>query len=130
MLSSTVAHEIAHAFLSTRTTDPNLALAALRLELEKSLKTLAAKHQINTDKASIYKLARELAGKQVISANAYLALSDLSKLLNNAVHGADVDNRAVQWAMEIGPKILTALRDTEATITKNSGSHSEKETSS
>ncbi|MBI3170895.1 MAG: hypothetical protein HYZ22_20640 [Chloroflexi bacterium] len=37
------------------------------------------------------------------------ALADMSGLLNSAVHGADVDKRATDWAMEIGPKILHSL---------------------
>lgn len=111
LLSSTVSHEIAHLFISPNTSDPNLVLAGLRIEVEKALRALAAKHQIDTDNSSINKLARDLAGKQIISANAYLALADLSRLLNQAVHGAEIDERAVEWALGVGPKIITALRN-------------------
>ncbi len=30
-------------------------------------------------------------------------------LLNEAVHGAKVDKKALDWAMEVGPRILKAL---------------------
>jgi len=110
LLASTVAHEIAHSFLIIRGEDPNLALAGLRIELEKSLRALAERNGLPTERASVRTLARDLAGKQVISGEAYLALSDLATLLNRAVHGAEVDDRAVDWAMDVGPKLLTTLR--------------------
>lgn len=36
-------------------------------------------------------------------------IADLIVLLNKAVHGAEVDNKAAQWAIETGPRILRAL---------------------
>jgi len=36
-------------------------------------------------------------------------LSDMIGLLNAAVHGAEVDSKAADWAMEVGPRLLKAL---------------------
>ena len=30
-------------------------------------------------------------------------------LLNSAVHGAKVDSRSANWAIDIGPRLLTSL---------------------
>lgn len=30
-------------------------------------------------------------------------------LLNSAIHGAKVDDRAVDWALDVGPRLLEAL---------------------
>ena len=35
----------------------------------------------------------------------------MNNLLNSAVHGAEVDRRAADWAIEIGPKLLASLDD-------------------
>jgi hypothetical protein len=97
-------------YIEIATQDANLALAGLRIELEKELVSLAARYDIQRERKSLGRLAQELTNKHVFGAGAYLAFMDLIHLLNNAVHGAEVDPAAVDWALTSGQEILASLR--------------------
>lgn len=98
-----------YSFESILDKDPNLALAGLRIELEKRLVQIAKLNKLNVSKASINQLLRLLNQEKILTSEESSALSDMSGLLNAAVHGADVDKRATEWAMEVGPKVLHSL---------------------
>lgn len=97
------------AYTAIAEQDPNLALAGLRIEIEKRLRRLATKADIDPVGAGIGQLIRGLTSRQAISSAEASVLNDIIGLLNNAVHGADVDARSARWAIEIGPELLTAL---------------------
>lgn len=97
------------AFIAIAKQDPNLALAGLRIEIEKRLRAIGASVGLKVDARGITQLMRELRKTQAISQNDESVLQDLIGLLNGAVHGADVDQRSAQWAIEVGPQLLTAL---------------------
>lgn len=87
-------------YLSLIEKDPNLALATLRIEIERKLKALIAKHRFPEQTslaAMIDVLARNnlLAGRCTIS-----GLKELVAVGNRAVHGARVDNKVASWAFE------------------------------
>ncbi len=90
--------------------DPNLALAGLRIEIEKELVALATRHDIIITRGSVLLLAKELTQIKVLGAGAYLALADIIHLLNKAVHGAKVEPEAVSWTLSSGSQILQSLR--------------------
>lgn len=90
--------------------DPNLALAGLRIEVERELVALAARHGVTAFRVSPNVIARELTKMQVLPSGAQSALSDLLPLLNSAVHGAKVDQKSVEWALTTGSQIIAALR--------------------
>jgi hypothetical protein len=89
--------------------DPNLALAGLRIEIEKRLVQLAESRGIDGEKRSVGKLLQMLSGKDLITLEERSVLADLVGLLNSAVHGATVDSRAALWAMQVGPRLLKSL---------------------
>jgi len=89
--------------------DPNLALAGLRIEIERRLRTIARERGLNGERLGIGQLLRLLRTHQAISQQEDSVLNDLIGLLNNAVHGAQVDSRAAQWAIDVGPRLLAAL---------------------
>lgn len=102
--------EAAFSFQSIATRDPNLALAGLRIEIEKRLSSLAEIHGLNARRAmSVGQALRALAQAEVLSNEERSILSDMVNMLNSAVHGAEVDSRAANWAIEIGPRLLTSL---------------------
>jgi len=90
--------------------DPNLALAGLRIEIEKRLQSIAEAHNISK-RQGVSGLMRELLQQGVLSQEEYGVLADMIGLLNSAVHGATVDIRAREWAMETGPRLLKSLND-------------------
>jgi len=91
--------------------DPNLALAGLRIEIEKRLVTLAEKHGIDVRGRGIGQLLRVLSERQILGHQERSVLADLTGLMNSAVHGATVDRKTSDWAIEIGPRLLRALDD-------------------
>ena len=95
-------------------TDPNLALAGLRIEIEKRLLDLAQKRGIEVRGRGLVPLLRTLTQNQVLTPEASSVLVDMTGLMNSAVHGASVDSRAAQWAIGTGPKLLKALDDLAA----------------
>jgi len=91
--------------------DPNLALAGLRIELEKRLRELAEARGLEVRRGGVGTLLRQLDRDDALNPRERGALADMVHLLNNAVHGAEVDQRSAQWAIEYGPRLLNALEE-------------------
>jgi hypothetical protein len=91
--------------------DPNLALAGLRIQIERRLRAIAQARGISAERKSIRQLLRLLSEQGVLSEQQLSVLNDLLDLLNRAVHGAQVDRRSGEWAIEVGPQLLAALDD-------------------
>lgn len=89
--------------------DPNLALAGLRIEIEKRLIQLAEANSIKASNKGLGYLLRELAHHSLLSIEERSILADLTSQLNSAVHGAIVTKDASDWALNVGPKLLEAL---------------------
>ena len=88
--------------------DSTLALAGLRIELEKRLKQLAELNNIIAPKG-IKQLVDLLENAKVLTQQEKSVFSDLTNLLNKAVHGASIDSQTSDWALEIGTEILETL---------------------
>lgn len=102
--------EAAFSFQSIATRDPNLALAGLRIEIEKRLALLTEIHGLNSRRPmGVGQALRALAQAEVLTNEERSILADMVNMLNAAVHGAEVDSRAANWAIEIGPRLLTSL---------------------
>jgi len=108
-MKSRKAKETIYSFESVLDKDPNMALAGLRIEIEKRLIQIAKLNHLDVTRASVGQLLRLLNQKQILTPQESSALADMSGLLNSAVHGAEVDKRAADWAMEVGPKLLQGL---------------------
>jgi hypothetical protein len=89
--------------------DPNLALAGLRIEIERRLREIAKRRGLQGERFGVGQLLQLLRTHDAISKQEDAVLSDLIQLLNKAVHGAEVDSRAAQWAIDVGPRLLSAL---------------------
>jgi len=57
------------------------------------------------------RLLRELAKIGVLNSDEEAVLADLVQMLNAAVHGAEVDPRATEWAMDVGPQLIEAFEE-------------------
>lgn len=111
MISNEIAKndENKYSFQVVGSNDPNLALAGLRIEIEKRLKILAERNDIGTNMQGIGRLLQILSNRNIIGQEERSLLADMIGLLNEAVHGAKMDYRAYSWAMDFGPRILKAL---------------------
>jgi hypothetical protein len=98
----------APAYLEMARRDPNLALAGLRIEIEKRLRMLAGKHRMNVE-GSLMRIFHALRELGVLSEDSIDGLQDLIMAGNDAVHGAKVEEAVADWAFEYGPQVLAVL---------------------
>lgn len=89
--------------------DVNLALAGLRIEIERRLRTLAESRDIDAGRKGIAQLLHALEQQQILTHFESTSLYELVGLLNVAVHGAKVEKGAMEWAMDEGPRLLQGL---------------------
>jgi len=109
MLSDTGVSLAAPAYLSVAEADPNLAMAGLRIEIERRLRLIAQTVQMDASRSSVGRLASQLMQHEVLTKYEYSAIMDLLDTLNRAVHGAQVDPSATEWVMDVGSRLLASL---------------------
>lgn len=98
-----------YAFETFAEANPNLALAGLRIEIESRLRDIAESRGISSNRKSATRLIGELRASGHFSDAESSVIEDLLRLLNRAAHGAQVDARGSQWALDSGRRILRAL---------------------
>lgn len=89
--------------------DPNLALAGLRIEIERRLASLAKSAGLGSKRMSIGRLLRVLGDREILTREQRSVLHDMVGLLNTAAHGAIADKKSAQWALDVGPRLLATL---------------------
>lgn len=112
LLSEEAVVELEPLYLQVASTDPNLALAGLRIEIEKELRLLAREYDVvrTYDRSPTGSLTTSLVRAEILSSEESNAIRDLLGTLNAAVHGAEVSHEAAEWAFEFGPRLLAALK--------------------
>lgn len=98
-----------YSFQNVAGEDPKLALAGLRIEIEGRLVEIAESNGLETRKLGVGGLLRVLGEKKLLSQEQLSVLADMVGLLNSAVHGGDIDMRAADWALDVGPRLLETL---------------------
>ena len=101
--------ELEHSFLLMAEHDPNLALAGLRIEIERRLARLAERQKIQIRSRGLGQLLEALDEQGVLTRDQREALASLTTLLNSAVHGAEVDPKAAMRAIGIAPALLHSI---------------------
>jgi hypothetical protein len=110
LLAEPVKAERAFSFETVAAQDPNLALAGLRIEIERRLGLLAQARGLDAgSQMGVGQLLPALVGANVLNQDEGSVLADMTSLLSEAVHGADVDQRAAEWAFDVGPRLLASL---------------------
>ncbi|MHC4196738.1 MAG: DUF4145 domain-containing protein [Planctomycetota bacterium] len=89
--------------------DPNVYLVALRVEIEKRIRSLAEQHDIDARRRSLRQLLNTLQRCDVLDPQAIAGLEELVVFGNQAAHGAEVSADAATWALNKGPQILGFL---------------------
>lgn len=92
--------------------DPKLALVSLRIELEKTLRAIAEKNNVQFYRCGLGKLASILFNDKLINSDEYALLRDLIPPLNSAAHG-DIDKYSfdsIIWTLEVGVGLLNSMK--------------------
>ena len=110
--------EDAQVFEYFKTDDPNLAVALLRVEIERRLRRIA--EQVFSDsvkpRRGLKPLMEELREQGAISNDAAALILDLLPVMNQAVHGIHLRPDVTEFAIRYGPRILARIshqRNTE-----------------
>lgn len=92
--------------------DPVLALAKLRIDIERELRRIAfeAKIEFDLKRISINKLLESLIKVGVIEPNIVSAIRDVLPVCNQAVHGGDINANIALQVLSVGDDIVLALR--------------------
>ena len=98
-----------YSFLAIADQDSNLALAGLRIEIEKRIKQIAKDSQIEPKRRGIIHLLRKLGEVNILNFEERAVIADMLVVLNKASHGETYDERVANWVIDIGPKILDSL---------------------
>lgn len=93
--------------------DNPLALARLRIDLEKELRRIAYEHRINIQNRplGVGGLAEELVQREVMPSSVLVALRDIMSVCNKAVHGeGDVTDDVAASVVRVGSQLLDQLK--------------------
>lgn len=88
--------------------DPNLALVGIRIELEKRIRKIGEKYEINHH-IPLLKLVKMLSDKGVFTYEIMNGLIELIGLGNKAAHGVKVSKEASDWVISKSEEIITLL---------------------
>lgn len=112
--NATPDEEDIEAFKYFEGTDPNYAIALLRVQVERRLRLIAEEVMLGPDPRgrprTIRSLADALAQQGAIPKEAVSLLNDLIPVMNEAVHGVALQSNATEFALSYGPKILAMLK--------------------
>ena len=101
-----------YSFYNLRYTDQKLALAGLRIEIEKELHRISQKSQIRSDYKGVAELTKVLVRNEMITHNEYTLIRDIIGVLNKAVHSRldDYKEADFEWVFEIGLEVLESMK--------------------
>ena len=97
--------------LSLLRADPNLALASLRIEIERRLREIARKRNLRVadERVSLRRVLNTLHSEKVIASSEYKTLNLIIDVCNKAVHAEKVDMAAASQIVNIGESALLYL---------------------
>ncbi len=92
--------------------DNSLALAKLRMDIEKELRRIAYENKIDirTRPLGVIGLANELITAQILPTSSLEALKEIISACNQAIHGADVSDETAASVVRVGSQLLERLR--------------------
>ena len=101
------------------TDDPNLALVALRIEIEKRLRKLQGSNQSSRKSQNIYTVISELIYAGQLNEEVGYAIRDMLPAMNRAAHGEEVPAEALSWVRTDGLRLLSAIPNLERLATND-----------
>ena len=92
--------------------DNSLALAKLRMELERELRHIAYNNQtdISSRPLGVTRIAQELVSRKILPATWLGALKEITSVCNHAVHGTEVPDDIAASVVRVGGQLLEQLR--------------------
>ena len=89
--------------------DPNLALAGLRIDIERKLRQIVGYFQPDSPPRNLRDVVELIGSKGLFTKNQTNALHGILKTLNIAVHGGRISQTDAEEIMEKGSRLLSSL---------------------
>lgn len=89
--------------------DPNLALASLRLDIERKLREIATNRQLDVERLPLWQVLNILHEREIIGSSEFESLRMIIKVCNKAVHAEKVDSALALRVLDIGDLALQYL---------------------
>jgi len=89
--------------------DPVIALAKIRIELEKVLGQLARFNSIKVSGSALGSLVNKLTNQEVVSHDLGKALREVIAICNRAIHGENISEEGAQTIVDVGVELLEEL---------------------
>lgn len=86
--------------------DPNLVLAALRIDMEKKIRELASVSKIPDAGRTVFSLINSLVNKRRIPHSEARFIEDILQVCNKAVHGIEVDAISASRILRMGRDVI------------------------
>lgn len=98
--------------------DPNFALVALRIEIERKLREIYRSDfdERGSKYLNIYRVIDDLSGRGMIDPEIASTIRDMLPSMNKAAHGEDVPESARSWVQQNGPRLLAALGEVKGKV--------------
>ncbi len=92
--------------------DNSLALAKLRMELERELRHIAYNNQtdISSRPLGVTRIAQELVSRNILPPTWLGALKEITYVCNQAVHGTEIPDDITASVVRVGGQLLEQLR--------------------
>lgn len=92
--------------------DDRLALARLRIEIERAIAQIAYLNglDIKTQQRGTSYLVRELVAREILPRTWLTSIQDILKICNEAIHGVDVTDEVTESVVKAGELLLAQLR--------------------
>lgn len=90
-------------------TDPVIALAKIRIELEKVLGQLARFNSIKISGFSLGALVNNLTNQEIVSRDLGKALREVIAVCNRAIHGESITEEGARTIVDVGVELLEEL---------------------
>ena len=97
--------------------DPLLALAKLRIDIERELRRLAYENDLPSDarRLGISRLMQLLAEKEILSSRLVAAVNSILPVCNDAIHGSDIPRETALSVLSVGADVLSLLLKSQET---------------
>lgn len=97
-----------YSFLNILGIDPNIAMAALRVEIETRLREIGKNYNFS-EYEPLMSLFRNLRKKEIITEQEFYGMEELIQVGNKAAHGAKINEKVIKWATDYAPIVLGVL---------------------
>lgn len=96
------------------TDDPTLALAKLRIDIERELRRIAFEHKLKIDRrwASVSFIVSRLQKEEVLDPLLIATIKNILPVCNDAIHGAEVTLQLARAVLNVGASLVAVLRAT------------------